>query len=360
MRAFSHAYSPIGIEVSHSCVRAVQVRKGRTRPVLSAGIAWPVRTPGAFTSEDACSLAWALDRAGFVGRDVAAMAPPGAFTTTMELPPRTSAAPIQQLARVEMARIHRIEVQAFELGMWDLPTPDRRPGATHAIVVALPTEAGEALAGTFAEAGLRLICLDAPLCAYARVCDATVSHVPSLVGMIDIGWSNCRVMLMHVGSGEGTIPVYERVVEEVSLSALTKSVEEKLGLTRDAVRLTLSSSAEDVAANAPTRDLLRHARAFQGDFIDRVVSEAQRSFSYAVQLYPTLPMTAVLVTGEGHSIRGLKERLANSLGLDARDLLPADACEASESSAIRGDGSLVAALGLSLLRRDTVTQRRAA
>ncbi|MFO0830277.1 MAG: hypothetical protein U0637_00405 [Phycisphaerales bacterium] len=360
MSVFTRQYGPIGVEATEQCLRAVQVRGRGPRAVVAAGLTWPLRQPGAVSGSDMRAFADALRRAGFVGRDVIASVPRSAFTTTMELPPRTSAAPVQQLARVEMARIHRLEPGSFELGMWDLPTPDRKPGLTHAIVVALPTEVGESLAALYADAGLRLLCLDAPLCAFARVCHAGVSHVPSLVGVIDVGWSGCRVMLMHVGGADGTVPVYERLVEEVSLASLCRSVEQKLGLSGEAVRLTLSSSAEDVAAGAPSRDLLRHARAFQGEFIERVVTETQRSFSYAVQMYPTMPMTSVLVTGEGHAIRGLKERLANSLGLDTRDLLPGDACGAADGSTLGADGALVPALGMALLDPLGAVQRRAA
>ncbi|HEX2838421.1 MAG TPA: hypothetical protein VHN77_09870 [Phycisphaerales bacterium] len=363
----NHMFSPtagaIGIDVGEATVRAVQVRWRGGRAHLAAGLAWPLRTPGTFAQEDAGAFAEALHRSGFQGRDVIAFAPHRSLlTTTMELPPRTSAAPIRQLARVEMARIHRLEVNSFELGMWDTPTPDRRPGATHAIVTALPTQAGEAMASLFADAGLRLLCLDTQMCALARVCDRAVSAVPSLVGVVKVGWSGCRVMLMHVGGPDGVLPVYERVVEEVSLAALTKCVEEKLGLSREGVQLALCSSAEDVAADAPSRDLLRHARAFQGEFLDRLVTETQRSFSYAVQMYPTLPMTTVLVTGEGHRVRGLKERIANTLGLDARDLVPSDAAVAQEGSTLGADGSLVPALGLAMLPAAVAvpTARRAA
>lgn len=357
---FSSAYSPIGVEVTSRSVRAVQVRGRGAARVLTAGLSWPVRERGAFTGADAASLAVAMSRAGFVGRDVVAMAPKGAFTTTMELPPRTSAAPIQQLARVEMARIHRVEADSFEMGMWDLPTPDRRPGATHAVVVALATDAGEALAEGFAGAGLRLLCVDAPMCAYARACDRAVSQVPSLVGVVSVEWSHCRVMLMHVGGGEGTIPVYERVVEEVSLGSLTRAVQDRLGLSREAVLVALTSNVEGVAADGASEALLRHARAFQGDFIDRLGAEAQRSFAYAVQIYPSLPMTTVLVTGEGHGILGLKERVANTLGLDVRGLLPSDVCGARADGVLGGDGSLVGALGLALLDVRASAQRRAA
>jgi hypothetical protein len=49
-------------------------------------------------------------------------------------------------------------------------------------------------------------------------------------------------------------------------------------------------------------------------------------------------MTTVLVTGEGHGVRGLKERLANTLGLDARDLVPSDAAVSLDGSTLGADG----------------------
>ncbi len=355
MPMFSGIVGPIGVDVGHTTVRAAQVRWRGGRPTLIAGMSWPLRTPGAFTPDDVSVLAGAMDRAGFIGRDVVAAAPSRALlTTTMELPPRSSAAPLQQLARMELARIHRCEPQSLELGMWDMPTPDRKPGATHAMVVGLPTDAGEAITGVFASAGLRLVCLDVPMCGLARVCEAAVAGVPSLVGVLDVGWTCCRVTLMHIGSAEGTLPVYERRVEEVTLEALSKSVEERLGLSRDAVRVALRTSAEDVAADSGARELLRHARAFQAEFLDRLVPEVQRSFSYAVQMYPSMPMTTLLVTGEGEGIRGLRERLANALGLDVRSIQPSDAVGTMPHSTIAKDASLVPALGLAMVHPSEV------
>lgn len=340
----------MGVDIGHAVVRAAQVRWRGDRPSLVAGLSWPLRNEGTFTAEDAAALAAAMRRAGFVGRDVVAAGPAGSLlTTTMELPPRSSAAPLLQLARMELARIHRCEPQALELGMWDMPTPDRKPGATHAMVVGLATEAGESLAAVFASAGLRLVCLDVPMCAMARVCESCVAGVPGLVGMLEVGWKCCRVSLMHTGSSDGTLPVYERRVEEVALEGLSKSVEEKLGLSRDAVRVALRTSVEEVAAESGARELLRHVRAFQAEFLDRLIPEVQRSFSYAVQMYPSMPMTTLLVTGEGEGVRGLRERLANALGLDVRSVLPSDIVRTLSGSVIARDASLVTALGMAVL-----------
>jgi Tfp pilus assembly PilM family ATPase len=362
----SGAPGPIGVDVTPRELCAVQVARRGATTTLLAGVRVPLTKEGTLTVEDVRRFAQSLPRAGFVGKDIAMFAPADALLASMmELPPRSSGAPLLHLARLEMARIHRREPASFELAMWDLPTPDRKQGSTQAMVLALPEDAGERAVSIFHEGGLRVVSVDARMCALARACVSHVGGIPSLVGVLDVGWSWSHMTLLHVGGLGGVVPLYERKVEDVGLASMVQTVSQRMGLSPAAVRTALVSSAEDTGLSTGVRDVVRRVRGFQAEFIDRMVPEVQRSFSYGVQLYPSLPMTSVLVVGEGEGVRGLKERLASVLGLDVHTLHPGSVVSVAPGSALAKDASLTPALGLALAERRhietrTSTTRRAA
>src|SRR3954469_22371612 len=125
---------PIGLDLSGRWFKAAQasVRGGvrvMAKAKLTRGVEQGVKGAGAATpanaglkGTDAQVLAGALERGGFSGRRVTVIAPRHLlYTEVLELPPRASGAPIEQLARVELARSNRCEEGSFTLGMWDVP-----------------------------------------------------------------------------------------------------------------------------------------------------------------------------------------------------------------------------------------------
>jgi hypothetical protein len=43
----------------------------------------------------------------------------------LEMPPKSSTAPIEQLARMELARTQKCAPDSFEMGFWELPITGR-------------------------------------------------------------------------------------------------------------------------------------------------------------------------------------------------------------------------------------------
>ncbi|MDB5295950.1 MAG: hypothetical protein JWO31_1933, partial [Phycisphaerales bacterium] len=102
---------PIGIDVGTRAVRAIQVA-GETgpggRPRIVAALARPRQGTGPMSVGETAALVAALTAAGFVGRAaVLAAAPADTMVGPLELPPRASGAPLDQLARMELARNFR-------------------------------------------------------------------------------------------------------------------------------------------------------------------------------------------------------------------------------------------------------------
>ena len=145
--AKSTQVSSIGLDVDQHEFRAVQlVRSNGTIRVQS----WAV-FPRQHVSTDASSvpnvmpddqeLLWAksiLDRRGFWGHDIS-VAPDSDTCSShnFELPPLDSGAPLDQLARMEVARDRRCPPEAFEFGHWSMPGRGR---SKENLAVACPRE----------------------------------------------------------------------------------------------------------------------------------------------------------------------------------------------------------------------------
>jgi Tfp pilus assembly PilM family ATPase len=355
------SHTVIGVEVADRWIIASQVHGtgSRTRAQLVTGLRLPRREAGPVTRDEAGMLMASLRRAGFFGQRLVLSAPDASLLLALlELPPRTSKAPIEQLARVEVARIHRCEPQSFELATWDLPATDRTKGATHAIAVALPLSAGDAATAGFDGTGAEIVALEPRSCALARAACAASSPAPGLIGIVDVSWNAVSVVLVHQTADDSSI-VYERKFSESTFGQCVQAVHQHLDISAHAAEAALRASDEDMR-DPLMLDLLRNVRRFQSDLLDKLVPEVQRSFVYATQRYPTLPLTSIWLTGEGATLRGLRPRLATALTMEVDILTPARITDCDERSAVARDASLVVSLGLCAHAPHLEAQRSAA
>src|SRR5262245_23870538 len=129
LKHFARTSLPIGLDLGGRWFKAAQasVRGGVSAKAKITRGAEPGAKGGTaatavMTAADAQVLAGALERSGFSGNRVTVVAPrPLLYAGVLELPPRASGAPLEQLARVELARSNRVEEGSFTLGMWDVP-----------------------------------------------------------------------------------------------------------------------------------------------------------------------------------------------------------------------------------------------
>ena len=145
MKLLGWGRSSIGVEIGNRQIAAVQL-DGSGRRVLAAAMVArkagpageaaaeteapsdiPREASGAFGSEEAHRLESVLYRQGFTGNQIVLAVPDGKLmTAVLELPSRASGAPVDQLARVELGRLHKRDPGEFEMGCWDVPRPARQ------------------------------------------------------------------------------------------------------------------------------------------------------------------------------------------------------------------------------------------
>jgi Tfp pilus assembly PilM family ATPase len=315
------SHSSIGLDIGSRTVKAVQLsgREGQWR--ISAATTFPRALPDTpVTSNEVRRLIDVLYRHNFHGRDVVLSAPPlRVLDGTLELPKSgPDASALDQIARMEFARLQKCEPTAFELGYWPLPAGPRSHQANRVMAIGCLHRDIEPHIETFEAEGLRVIGMDAEGCALARACASRYAKENGLTGLLDFGWHCCRLAVVYREA-----IVFSRVLSDSGLSSLFKSLERHLDVDASIAEQVLrkfgltspASEAEDPIADA------RHAISAH---FDAMVQELNVSFSYATQQYPDASLQQLLIVGGGAGITGVTAHLTQLIDTECITLGPRD------------------------------------
>lgn len=303
----------IGVHVGTRCICAAQMSglRRQVRTLLRLPRPATEAEPG---SREIESLARTLSRRGFSGDRVAVALPESAVVSAMlELPPRQSGAPIEQLARAEVARMHRLGSGGFEIASWDLPGIGGAERATQVMALACPHERAEQLIATFEEGGLSVEVLEPRACAIARACD-TLLAPDGLSAIVEVGWAVTRALFILQG-----VLVYERTLPDAGCARLHESVGRAVGLDDEAsVERTiaqLGASGEDERRGAGVRALVRDAVQDWLEILDRDVVVAR---DYVLQRHRREQVDRLVIAGPGADVPLAAAKLGESLGAGAQ------------------------------------------
>jgi len=364
--------SPIGLDVGSRWIKAAQLRRAK-------GGAWELRAGlrvrrtgpgGPLTGDEAARIGAMLSRQGFVGTDVVLGVPPGMLAQqVMELPPRQSGAPLDQIARTELARQARCPVNAMEACWWELPSGARASEGTHVMGLAVPHAAAEALIDACRAGGLFVEALDAPTLASARACAGEQGLVAAGVTMlVDLGWTGATIALFV-----GDVLVYERRLDHAGLGQAFDQLREKFELADDVASyliehvgvLQTPAPGAPGGVEAPEADdarslaraaLLGEAREVIVQQVHAVFTEVHASQSYAQRRFAQAGAElTILMCGGGTSVPGLGELFRRELGMDAgagrglfRVCVPAECLPTPSPTELAEDPSLMQAIGLAM------------
>ena len=133
MIAGTARYSPIGLDVGSRCIKAVQFSRSHKGLRICAVACIDRSGKGtAILAAEAAALRDILARQGFRGRKLVLGGPPARLLSgVMELPPRASGAPLDQIARIELARAHDCPPDSIDLSWWELPAGTPAHQGTH-------------------------------------------------------------------------------------------------------------------------------------------------------------------------------------------------------------------------------------
>ena len=372
-RLHTRTRTPIGIDVGSRVVKAVQFGRERwgdgkwqivaatqiprseishapAAPVPSAAAGNAAAAPSAharpLTAEDVRRLVGTLERQGFEGRDVVLAVPTEKLSTSvLDLPPRSSQAPLEQIARMEMARAHKCAPDSFEMGCWDLPAAARATKATPVMAVACSHADATAILDPFEAEGLNVCALDVRPAAYARACRALLGEPRSLTALLDVGWSGASLNLMHRG-----VVIYGRTLADGGIAKLYQTLAHRLEVEEEVVDYLLGESGVGDTAPQAAADKRRgpvDAAGLIAAHFEAAVQELQVSLTYAQHQYHESAVSRLLLVGGGACIRGVAAHLARALGVEARTAAPADVAPAAPGvTAVCGSPALTLAMGL--------------
>jgi Tfp pilus assembly PilM family ATPase len=311
------------------------------------------------TAEEALRVADTLDRLGFAGSRVVMAAPADKLITGMlELPKAGGGQiPLEQIARVELARTNKVTPDSFEMGCWELPLAARAGKTVQVMAMGYPHADAAQFLDVFESAGLDVTALDVRSCATARACAGMVAPAPAITALLDLGWSSASLVLLY-----SDMVVYARGLSELTISRVSSGLAKQFGLEADVVDYVLgelgllSADAVDQTATdaggstgAATLALPAEARNLLTGFAEGVVRELLIAFSYVARQYVDASVTRMLLTGAGAPIPGLAEYFGNVLGLDTSIVAPKDLAECPPSLLDAcASPELTPALGLAL------------
>jgi Tfp pilus assembly PilM family ATPase len=380
----SRATLPIGLDISGRWLKAMQARYADGAR-CEAGA--HMRVPRGDTSgdggaeppwgaKDAQLLAGVLERGNFSGKQAVLVAPRQLlFAEVLELPPRASGAPLEQLARMELARSNRCDEGSFTLGVWDLPTaagpksagqrPQRDPSQpTSVFACGLPHERIEPILQELEHAGVEVVAIDTPGCALARACRPLMRSggAAPLTAILELGWSSALLVVVCGTAQDGDVVLYERNIAESGLGRLFRAIATRVGAEDAAVELILAEGAGgESEERARAGSLQGEARACVTRFIEGLAPELQRSLSYLAHKYPGWTPASVLLTGDGAELAvggALCERLAQAMPIPVTRASLSDVVGGMPTGRAGDRASMLGALGASMHALDAAAQSR--
>lgn len=342
----------IGVDVGARSIKVAQLSLSGGKLQIAALSMLPRTNVGEeIEPEEILRMKRVLKRQGFSGHDVVLAAPEnGLLPGVFDVPPKVSGAPVAQIARMELSRIHGVKPDSFEMVCWDPPDPGQSKSTMQAIAIGCPHETANAFIDLFENSGFRVRALDIRIAAAARACMSLTAPPPALTSILDIGWNSTKLLLVC-----GDRVIYERPFRNKCLTKLRSKLGETFGITDEAADQVISAigfaSADE--AGELDRETVEVIRRMLRKHFDMMLEELEASFDYANYQYPGEGAKRLLLIGGGAKISGLSQYFHNTLGVEVRFVAPADILKSSSQDVTKaGHPAMTVAVGLALFRGD--------
>ena len=312
------ANTPIGIDLDGRFIRAIQLSRSSQGWCIQASASIPrQRSDVAVTPEEIATLARTLTKNGFVGRDVVVAVPAERLISSIiDLPPRSSGAPVEQIACSELARMHQCDLRAIEMVSWSLPQPARAANSTPTMVCACTYSDSEALLKLFERVSLNVVALDTRSRALIRACMPILADPGAIVAVVELGWNEAHVVAMHEG-----LVAYDRRLPDAGVEQLIETLVAKSRLDRAAAEALFAHAVlnPENANHEGTKRARKPVTRVEIHF-DMVADELSTPLTYLANQYPDASVREVLLTGPCSPVRGLAQYMSARLDIDVRTI----------------------------------------
>ncbi len=345
----SPIWSPIGLDIGRRQVRAIQLAGSPQKPQLGALLMMDRLHPDEpFGTDEAVRLRQVLDRRGFTGNQVVPAVPPEqAMTVVMDLPPRASGAPLNQIAGAELARVHRRSPDGLEVTFWDLPRPaGKKIEGEHVMVAACDHQEADRILDVIEGQGFSVFAMDMQCWALVRACRPIIISHRGIIAIVNISWSAVTFSLLHSG-----VLVYERQLSGCDPAGLIEPVARDYRLDRQVVEYLLFEFGLGEGSGVGSKYAGLYDR-FHGQVEAHYESFAQElrlSMSYAEHQYPDDMVSLVLLTGFGASVPGLPDYFTQAIETETRAVRLLDLINCRQASVAEMQSTaLTTAIGLAM------------
>lgn len=314
--------TPIGVDIGSAQIKAAQlVRTRRGWRVAALAACHRAECDDLPSEKEVERLAEVLERAGFEGADVVVGAPRTRLHTAMlELPPRKSGAPLEQICQAEISRMFRLAHGSYESFAWEVPTRAARSGTTQMAASVLPCTDASALASAFDRVGFEVGAIDITPEATARACAGAVRGLPELVAILDVGHAGLDLLVFRAGER-----VYQRRLEGIGVASLVQTLSRKLEIpARGAAALVRRRGLGAGPGSGEAGVTLARVRGILEEQLDGMLRETLASVSYALDRFPGESVTALRLVGGGAAIPGVVDHLARISGLEVSVCAPGE------------------------------------
>lgn len=354
--------SAIGIDIDRRSISAMQlcrrnggwdVHAAATLPRMSDE--WPP------SSAEIQRLGDVLERQGFTGPRVALAIPNDMLlTAVLDAPPMSSGAPIEQIARMELARIHKKDADKLELYCWELPSRHRNPSGSEARSVANVMAAGcviddvVPLLDAFEQQHWDVQQLNVTSWAMPDACRALVDGAAA-TAFLDINWSECTVALLHKG-----VVVYQRALMDGGLMRLRQRLVQDVGCAAEVADVLIGqlggTTTQVQLARESNSRCIAEANRVIAEHLGFIMQEVRASCSYLGHRFADAAPRSLVVVGGGANIPGALEILGRGLDMEVRAATPAECLGMDADARLStptfashlNNPSLVIALGLAI------------
>ncbi len=343
-----HPVMPIGIDIGSRQFRVAQMRSaGEQRQIKALCAVARLKPLEQVDQEEVFHLRSVLERQGFSGRAAVLTVPSRKLLTgILELPPRSSGAPVDQIARMELSRMHRVEPDSFTMAYWDLPI-EARPGiAAQAMAVACKHVDSDEFLDMFEVAGFDVQALEARGCAIARACRPLLRADQSLTAIVEFGWSRSCLIVFR-----GETIVYERPLAESGMGRLVEEVAERYCMSGPATEKILTmcglDGGQEVDGISP--DVIEDLARMFTRFVELLIDQLDHPFAYVRQQYAVDAVERLLLVGDFANVPGLASHIGKNAEINTMTVSPTDLAECHRAVLAKsGDPTLAVACGLAL------------
>jgi len=346
MKRVGSSRTVIGVDVGRRTIKAVQLAPSAGGYRATALSLLPRPEPEKEVCRaDAEALRKVLKRQGFSGHKIVVAAPEERLVrAALELPSKVAGAPIGQIVRMELSRLHNIAPDSFEMAYWEWRTPDGAKPMMRTLAVGCPHDTANGVLDIFEAEGFDVVALDVRSAATGRACEPLLLPAPQITAIADLGWRSTTVLFVC-----GRSLLYERLMEGISRAELTDKLAEAFGITAEAAQQVAGTVglAADQPIDGIDRETLDAVGKHLRSHFDRLLHELRAPFSYVNHQFPGDGVKRLLLVGGGAAIPHLSSYMQDRLGIDVRPAAPGALVSCPvELLAKAGNPAMTTAVGL--------------